>query len=325
MFQCDNLYREDTATYYLTSNYDIQCYTKEHLSWTLGLGVPDIAIWGLIFPLGAFAILFRNRYQLEDPRVRRRYAFLYRGYERTRYYWEFFIIFRKEVLVVLLVFLATVSINLQAILITFILFFALYIHSGFRPYKYHVLNDVDRFALLSLCVMSGAGLIFVSVRGYPALDTVVLVICGIFNITFLVYWVVIYIRLLYSRYKSTKPVVVATKYLRRVSTYMGSKFKRQRTIDAKGIKTDYADVPAKDILMAPPAPELKEPHENAGLKISVPKKSKLISRERRADEMHASVVSMEYLKRRSSSLITPEEYMLGMVDSEAKHPEQPNE
>jgi len=42
------------------------------------------------------------------------YNFLYKGYQRSRYFWEFVILYRKIALVVTLVFLGSYSVAIQA-------------------------------------------------------------------------------------------------------------------------------------------------------------------------------------------------------------------
>jgi uncharacterized SAM-binding protein YcdF (DUF218 family) len=48
----------------------VECWSKAHLTWALGLGIPMFVIWVCGMPLMALFLLFLNRNSLEDPKTK---------------------------------------------------------------------------------------------------------------------------------------------------------------------------------------------------------------------------------------------------------------
>src|SRR5262249_2593739 len=89
LFQCTNLYRNDSPLYYLNSNYDVQCWTSEHRKWTFLFATPLILFWAVVVPALLFLFLKKNKDKLEHDSVRCKYSFIYQGYRASKFYWEF--------------------------------------------------------------------------------------------------------------------------------------------------------------------------------------------------------------------------------------------
>jgi len=76
IFECDNIYRNDTPLYHMKSDYDIQCWTGDHLLYSLVIALPMLLFWAIIFPLIILRKIYRFKDQLEDPPQKlHKYAF----------------------------------------------------------------------------------------------------------------------------------------------------------------------------------------------------------------------------------------------------------
>jgi len=78
------------------------------------VSIPALIIWGIGMP--AFAILMLSRHYrrqtiFTDSKVLSKYGFLYNGYKYHRYYWEMIILYRKCLVVFILVFFGLISIQ----------------------------------------------------------------------------------------------------------------------------------------------------------------------------------------------------------------------
>lgn len=66
-----------------------ECFEKQHLVFSLALGVPGIILFVVAPPLGLFWLLYKRRgTSLYKDRTRVKYLFLYHSYKEKFYYWE---------------------------------------------------------------------------------------------------------------------------------------------------------------------------------------------------------------------------------------------
>jgi hypothetical protein len=71
------------------------------------VALPGLIIWGLGIPSLGLAILLRYKDHLNDPDVRLKYGFLYKGYKQQKaFYWEIVIMYRKIIFIFINVFMA---------------------------------------------------------------------------------------------------------------------------------------------------------------------------------------------------------------------------
>jgi hypothetical protein len=83
---------------------DLVCWGPVHLKWTLVITIPSIIIWGAVFPLLALSILIKHKQNLFSYKIKSRFGWLYEGLTPSSYYWEFVMVYRKIILIVLSVF-----------------------------------------------------------------------------------------------------------------------------------------------------------------------------------------------------------------------------
>ncbi len=104
MYRCTNLYRADSPENYLVQDYDILCGGPEYEKWTVGFALPCIVLWGFVLPLLALVNMMKNRKLETNLANVHVYTFLYMGYRSGIFYWEFVSMFRKFLLLTLMVF-----------------------------------------------------------------------------------------------------------------------------------------------------------------------------------------------------------------------------
>ena len=105
-FACTEI---DSNEYWLVSNLDIRCWNSEHTFYTLNVAVPGLILWGFFAPGFVLMLILKYRHNLRDKDMVTKFGFLLLGYKSHLYYWEFMIIYRKIVIVLISVFLSTVS------------------------------------------------------------------------------------------------------------------------------------------------------------------------------------------------------------------------
>eukprot|EP00357_Protocruzia_adherens_P004466 CAMPEP_0114979932 /NCGR_PEP_ID=MMETSP0216-20121206/4664_1 /TAXON_ID=223996 /ORGANISM="Protocruzia adherens, Strain Boccale" /LENGTH=304 /DNA_ID=CAMNT_0002341349 /DNA_START=46 /DNA_END=956 /DNA_ORIENTATION=- len=159
LFSCRSL---GDGNSYLTRDTSIQCWSGEHLAWSLGVALPGIVVWGLAAPLIAAWFMQRSKHELKNPEMVAKYGFIYKGFRPRYYFWEIYIVFRKIALISVAVFLYNINRVVQA-LICFALILAAYrLHELYRPYVTRALNNLEVRSLAVALVTIYCGLYFLT-------------------------------------------------------------------------------------------------------------------------------------------------------------------
>lgn len=101
---------------YLDADLSIECWGDVHKKWALQVTAPSLSFWGIMVPFYALFILVKNKEQHNTYRVKSRYGWLYEGYTKSNYFWEFVITYRKILLMFLSVFLVDLGKDIAVIL-----------------------------------------------------------------------------------------------------------------------------------------------------------------------------------------------------------------
>ena len=151
----------DSYPSYLIENRDIDCNSETHLKRSFPASLIGLFVWGISAPAGIFLVLYFNRKNLHQHKFKYRYGFLFNGYLRQRYYWEFVIISKKFTLVILTIIMQSgYSPVLQSILLVASLIIYLIFHVYFRPYITEELNHIEFVSSLTAIITILAGIIF---------------------------------------------------------------------------------------------------------------------------------------------------------------------
>jgi hypothetical protein len=160
--------------WYLQMNMEMLCGTPEHQAWLSSTFFPALIFYVIGLPLFCFLILWRNRRDLDNPRLKFKYGILYSGYRYQSYYWECIVAVRKAVLFFITIILATVGAEPHALIgILVTLAFTLQ-HVQKRPYHKvtkarDTLDTAETYALVLVLLTLWCGLFFfqeISQSGY---------------------------------------------------------------------------------------------------------------------------------------------------------------
>ena len=168
------------------------------------LGVPSVIVWVIATPVIAFCILFKNRNNLEDERIKQYYLILYQGFTRKEFYWEFVNIFRKVIIIALNTILSILSIFYKLMMCIILLIIIERMQKRLKPYKIHDNNDIEMKAIIAGTAILFSGLIFEegAKHNYPRFDTFAFGVVFVYNSIFLIKWT--YLFLLSFNFKGQK-------------------------------------------------------------------------------------------------------------------------
>ncbi|OMJ88200.1 hypothetical protein SteCoe_9934 [Stentor coeruleus] len=166
---------------------DIQCYTNDYARDYYAIFILGLILWTIGMPAIAYAILRKNKKELETTEIKAKYGFLYHGYHSNRYYWEFVIMFRKILIISVALFLKYCTVPLQLIFILFILIGALVLNLYYKPFELNELNRTENFSigLSIICFTSGLMIEFQDSYVWHAILFTILII---FNFLFFCYF-----------------------------------------------------------------------------------------------------------------------------------------
>eukprot|EP00350_Pseudokeronopsis_sp_OXSARD2_P001894 CAMPEP_0170547324 /NCGR_PEP_ID=MMETSP0211-20121228/5706_1 /TAXON_ID=311385 /ORGANISM="Pseudokeronopsis sp., Strain OXSARD2" /LENGTH=119 /DNA_ID=CAMNT_0010852295 /DNA_START=281 /DNA_END=640 /DNA_ORIENTATION=+ len=88
MFNCN----EVNGINYLSVDFNIQCWSTDHIYLQLKYTLPALLIWVLGFPFAVFYLLYRNRKDLSDKQVIAKYGLYYIGFNDKSFYWQVLVI-----------------------------------------------------------------------------------------------------------------------------------------------------------------------------------------------------------------------------------------
>lgn len=129
---------------------DVACKSAEHLPW-LVLSFVGLLVYGLGTPAFLFILLFRVRKRLLHTDVRKRFGFLYNGFELRYYYFEAVYMIRK---VVLLLCFITPTMYVRMILMLFSSWGFILLHLRTEPFDNRGFHCLDRLEALSLWALT---------------------------------------------------------------------------------------------------------------------------------------------------------------------------
>ena len=145
---------------WLVADFDLRCWSSDHVKNILMVSVPSIGIWIFGLPIVCLLNLYRLRRGLLDPFTQLKFSFLYKGYHLKWYFWEFVILYRKVALVCAAVFLSTVSIMVQALSVLAVLLIALFFQLQVQPFNLPVFNRLELKSILVSSVTIYSGLFY---------------------------------------------------------------------------------------------------------------------------------------------------------------------
>ena len=194
LFQCQNIYRTDSPLYHMVGDYDVQCWTSSHLLWAATTGVLTISLWGIIVPLIIFFKVRRAKrsvLKFEGTKALK-YSFIVFGYKEETWYWEFVILIRKYLILIIITSVAGFSRGSQFTLIMLVVLVASLLHKKYQPYESAKLNQLETVSLFSIELFVVACLYFSSIDRINGLDIPIIIFCVLGNIVFVLRWLILF-------------------------------------------------------------------------------------------------------------------------------------
>ncbi|CAD8155005.1 unnamed protein product [Paramecium pentaurelia] len=134
--------REISNIQYVQGDLTRLFYTQNHHLWINYLVLPGLIIFGLIFPILLFLLMYFKQNFLNNSKLRPHICYLYNEYESTSYFWEQIKLSKKAIIILFLTYFET-RITLKASLIGLILLFYQKLALKKKPYILQNLNRLD--------------------------------------------------------------------------------------------------------------------------------------------------------------------------------------
>ena len=104
VYKCTNLGDPDKEAMFLESDYEVVCWSSEHVRFILIVALPSFLIWCFLLPIKAIHYLHANKDEIHKPEYMNAYAFLIRGYHKDALETEFVNFYRKLILILLAIY-----------------------------------------------------------------------------------------------------------------------------------------------------------------------------------------------------------------------------
>jgi hypothetical protein len=179
----------DPGQFWQNDYLNIPCWDTTHYRYVLIVAVPSAVGWGVGMPMVCLLTLYRNRNRLGLTELKVRFGFVYNGYEYSKYYWEFVIMYRKILIITIAVFLANISTSVQALTAMSVLLAAFGLQQKHHPFAMEEMNGLELRAILVASVTIYCGLYYMTSDLDPASQVVMFAIVVTVNAYFVGLWV----------------------------------------------------------------------------------------------------------------------------------------
>jgi len=179
----------EPGSLWLLHDMRVACWEGEHRIFAFGVALPAMVIWCICTPLFFWALLYRQRKNLQNHINVRRIGFLYSGYHPKFYFWEFVVVLRKSVMVMIANLLMTSESQTQSQIAVGTLWIFVILQHRQKPFEMHRYNHSEFLSLLASLVAVIAGALYqTDLRTHPGVYYVLLIAVFFFNALFLFMW-----------------------------------------------------------------------------------------------------------------------------------------
>ena len=133
----------------VTNDLEVECWSTEHINYSIILAIPSLIIWGFGIPAFAWIVLARNKKHLDLIETREKYGFLYNGYKKNFYFWESVNMYRKITVICISVFLKVAGVITQALVVFLVLILFLILNIKLLPFSFQALNDMEMMSIIT--------------------------------------------------------------------------------------------------------------------------------------------------------------------------------
>lgn len=186
MFNCTEL---APGQYYMTEDMSISCWKSDHLTYTLSVALPSLIIWCISVPVLLVILLYKNRSKLDNISNKLMFGFLYKGFKKEIFFWEFIILLKEVLIISCSVFLKNISVPIQALAVFIIIFASFVLQQRLHPYTYVQLNQMEIRSIAVSAVTIYAGMFFLTGDLSEGAKILLFVLMVLANTTFFIYWI----------------------------------------------------------------------------------------------------------------------------------------
>ncbi|CAD8188935.1 unnamed protein product [Paramecium octaurelia] len=240
---CSILSKRDISNIsYLQGDVSLIYGTETHIKWMIIFAIPGLGVIGILIPFSLFFLMYVNRDQLDQIKLRRHICYLFNEYNSESYYWEQIKLSKKIIIIIILTYFES-NVLLTASLLGLCLLFYQLLAVKQKPYIIQSLNFLD-IQTGQICSIS----IFISAAKYVSekenvtplsvlLQIFIIILCirlcypfiiNIFRVYFKKYKLPS-IDLLHRILRSIKADCFLTKYLNNQLRKLNYKEQRRRT------------------------------------------------------------------------------------------------
>lgn len=178
----------DPGEFWVSTQMNIRCWQGEHMEYALTVALPCILLWGIGVPAVCLIVITAERRKFHEMDTKIKYGFLVNGYKEGEYYWEFVILYRKIIIISISVFLAQISVAIQALAIMGVLVIMIAIQKKHQPYFKRSLNKAEMRSILVAAVTIYCGLYYLTDDLDETSKTLLFVTIVLANAYFLLTW-----------------------------------------------------------------------------------------------------------------------------------------
>lgn len=199
IFSCEKV----EIDYWLTSDFSIQCWDSEHYFYVFAFALPSLIVWTLFLPLFCIVYLCKRRNKLDSISTKYVLGFLYHGFRSEVFYWEIVVLYRKNLVIIVAVFMNSTLTN-QAVTAVLLLYFFYILQIRVQPYTCSKLNLTEELSITVSMVTISCGLYFLTNETGEVGIFFLFAIVLLANSAFFLYWLkevsILFVQVLIKRY-----------------------------------------------------------------------------------------------------------------------------
>ena len=195
-FYCTEL---DNNDYYLNSYMNVKCWSGSHLIFLLIVVIPSIILLCIGLPTILFVNIWKNRTKLDEITEKLKYGFLYNGFKSDFYYWEFVIVIRKLLIIVIFVFISKISIPIQALCTFLVILICFLLQLRLEPYSSAQLNLLEIMSITVTAVTIYSGIFFLTNDLSEQAKIIIFCLMALSNLGFLSFWLFLTFSFLFAK------------------------------------------------------------------------------------------------------------------------------
>ncbi|CDW73478.1 UNKNOWN [Stylonychia lemnae] len=191
-FHCLEL---DNNELWLMEDLQIKCWEGSHFIFAFALALPLLLIWVLGLPIIGFYSTFKRRYQIENQKfMQARLKPICQGLKKECFYWEFFNVIRKVMLISVNVFLQKSIPLFKAMFMILFSFLSQRFQQRIKPYQNPLYNELEYREMLSTSITFFATLFFVNEEIEYGVQVIFMSLIIISNLWFISFFILCILR-----------------------------------------------------------------------------------------------------------------------------------